>query len=616
MCGIYGHMRIHGTKNSAKICLDGLKKLEYRGYDSSGIAGFCNGSIFTYKKMGKVRFLDEYLHKHNVRFNLAIAHTRWATHGKIDENHAHPQMDFKKDLAIVHNGIIENYSTLKQHLQSIGIPFTSETDTEIICQLIAMHYAGNLASAVMQAMKQLQGSFSFACIHKNHDNFIIAATTQYCPLAIGICQETQDVFLSSDSRAFIGEIFEVFYLHGNECVLISPRTVQVWDQNDRQFQKKGEIIRLQQNDFSKNGYKHFLLKEIYEQPKILEKICQDRINLYQGTAIFDELFIDDDLLRKIDKIIILACGSSYHAGQVGKSLIETYAHIPTTVEIASEFYPQKGAISNKTTIIVISQSGETADILKAIQEIEQKLSCIIAICNNPHSSLSRISSSTIWLHAGLEISVCSTKTFTSQVMVLTLLAIKLGRLHLTINKSEGRSLLTQLQKVPQHVTETLYQDSIITKFAKKYCTYKHFLLTGRSYMHFIANEVALKLMEITYVQASSFPSGEMKHGPIALISPEFITLAFCGNEHAQKKLLHNLMEIKTRGGTILAFAPKEMDLAPFGEDIIILPSPILDSFAPIIYCVAGQLFAYRMAESLQLDDVDRPRNLAKSVTVE
>lgn len=614
MCGIYGHIKKGSKTNSAIACIDGLKRLEYRGYDSAGIAGIHQGKIVSYKTVGKVRTLDRVVQDNNLDLKMAIAHTRWATHGSITELNAHPHFDEEKALALVHNGIIENYQKIKKMLTSTGIKFISETDTEVISHLISFHYNGDIAKAVEKTLPELEGSFAIALIHKDHPDRILVAT-RGCPLAIGVCHDSKDIYISSDSNAFTGRSLDVFYLHDDEYAVVTEATIEVYNMAGIKLTKSLEVLNLEEKFISKDGYEHFLLKEIHEQPLSVERALHGRLDFKNGTANFEELSLSDDLLKKTTRILILACGSSYHAGCIAKQIFESLAKIPTEVEIASEFRYRNPIILENTLVIAISQSGETADTLAAVKEAKRSNSPVIALCNVKRSSLSRLAKSTLWLNAGPEISVCSTKAFTSQLSLLMLLALKIARTK-DLDLAGGKAFLSHIENLGKQISAVISKAPEFKLLASKYASFKQFFFIGRNYMYPTCLEAALKLKEISYINASGYPAGEMKHGPIALISKDLATVAFCGNVHTFDKLLSNLMEIKSRGGPILAFAPEGYnEILGITDDVIFLPKQISDPFAPIPYSIAGQLFAYYIAILLGTD-IDQPRNLAKSVTVE
>ncbi|MBM3193132.1 MAG: glutamine--fructose-6-phosphate transaminase (isomerizing) [Chlamydiae bacterium] len=614
MCGIYGHIKKSSKTNSLNACIDGLKKLEYRGYDSAGVAGIHDGKIVCCKTVGKVVVLERAVKAIKLELSVAIAHTRWATHGKITETNAHPHFDESRSIALVHNGIIENYQKLKTELEENGIEFLSETDTEVISQLISFHYENDISKAIQKTLPLLEGSFAIAFIHKDHPDKIIASS-RGCPLAIGICHESHDIFLSSDSNAFTSSKLDVFYLHDDEYAIISHELIEVYNLAGIKLVKQIETLNLENISISKEGFDHFLLKEIHDQPLSISKAIENRLDYANATANFSELTLSDEELQKTNRILILACGSSYHAGCIAKQIFEAYAKIPTEVEIASEFRYKDPIILKNTLILAISQSGETADTLAAVKESKRSNCPVIALCNVKRSSLSRLASSTLWLNAGPEISVCSTKAFTSQLTLLMLLALKIARLK-TLSHKEGKKFLFEIERLPAQIADILSKSSEIEKIAKKYAGHKDFFFIGRNYMYPTSLEAALKLKEITYLNATGYPAGEMKHGPIALISKKLVTIALCGNKHTFEKLLSNLMEIKSRGGPIVAFAPKNSsEILSLTNDVIFLSDSISDTFAPITYSICCQLLAYYIAKFLG-KDIDQPRNLAKSVTVE
>jgi glucosamine--fructose-6-phosphate aminotransferase (isomerizing) len=614
MCGIYGHIKKGSDLNSLTACIEGLTRLEYRGYDSAGIAGIHDGHIISYKAVGKVKSLKKTVDQNKIHLDLAIAHTRWATHGGISEVNAHPHYDEKKSIALVHNGIIENYQKLKSDLMNEGVHFFSETDSEVISQLIAKNYDGELKTAIAKTLPSFSGSFAFALIHKDHKDHIYVAS-RGCPLAVGVSHENGDIFISSDPNAFRSGSLDVFYLYDDEYACLSPSFIEVYHINGMKLKKGIEILDLSDSSSTKDGFEHFLLKEIHEQPESIARVLENRLDFKNATAKFEELRLSDEELKEVKRILILACGSSFHAGCIAKQIFETYAKIPTEVEIASEFRYKEPLLTKNTLVIAISQSGETADTLAAIKEVKKMDLSVIAICNVKRSSLSRIADSTLWLNAGPEISVCSTKAFTSQLTLLMLIALKISRLG-NLDLKEGIDFLFQLEKLPNQIQCVLEKKEVIKNYAQKYALFNHFFFVGRNYMYPTSLEAALKLKEISYINASGYPAGEMKHGPIALISKELATVALCGNASTFDKLLSNLMEIKSRGGPILAFASEDnKEILSITDDVIFLPKRIKDTFSPVVYSVACQLLAYYIANYLGTD-IDQPRNLAKSVTVE
>lgn len=614
MCGIYGHLKKKGKEHPIDVCLKGLKRLEYRGYDSAGVATLCNGEILTYKTVGKVAMLDEQLKDNRKELSIAIAHTRWATHGKLSEENAHPHYDQDHSIALVHNGIVENYLEIKKNLEKKGFKFCSETDTEVISQLIASNYRGNIRIAVRKSLKMIKGSFAIALIHKNHPNVIIAATRS-SPLVIGLCNKTKDVFLSSDPSAFYGRSLDIFYLSDNELSVITPRFIHVYNEEGIKLTKETEHFTLEGAAASKEGYEHFMRKEIFEQPDAVQKTLEERYNPAGKVVEMHDFTLTQKQIQSIRSIYILACGTSYHAGLLVADFMQKCLNIATSVFIASEFRYSHPVVDNNTLVIAVSQSGETADTLAALREASKQRPLTIGITNAPHSLLARSVNCVLLTKANSEISVCSTKTFSCQLALLYLLTLKLYTERGGETKS-SQYYLKELLKVPSYIALALSQEKAIITLTEKYKHYTSFFFIGRKYMYPTALEAALKLKEITYLQATAYPAGEMKHGPIALIDGQLPTIAFCGCKELQEKMASNLMEIKARGGPILAFAPKDSEIiSSVATDFLSLPDSISDEFASIPYSVLGQLFAYHLARILG-KDIDQPRNLAKSVTVE
>ncbi len=617
MCGIYGYIRHRAKRESVHavdVCLEGLSLLEYRGYDSAGIAGIIDGKIKSCKAAGNVQFLKSAVSKERLRLDTAIAHTRWATHGIPNRENAHPHLDQKKTLAVVHNGIIENHSAIRSQLEQLGFVFQSDTDSEVIAQLISHLYREDLRLAVEQALQQLQGSLAIAVIHVKYPKQIIAASRE-SPLVVGIDKKKGRSYISSDVNALLDKSIRAFYLRTDQIVILDRESVQVYDAKGRRVTQKSEIIQGKVDAVSKKGYEHFMLKEIFEQPHTIRQAMRGRTDKEQGTALFEELSIDKNQLRSVEQIFLIGCGTSWHAGYIALSLVEEFAHIPTRVETASEFRYSKPIISKNTLLIAISQSGETADTMAAVRLAKSQGAKVIGICNVNHCTLSRESDSCIFLNAGPEISVCSTKGFTSQLTVLSLFALLIARMHGCLDRAKGRHFLKEIDKIPNAVQQVLSQSDMIKTFAQKYAHYEHFFFLGRRYMFPTSLEAALKLKEISYLNASGYPAGEIKHGPLALVHPHLAVVGMCGNMQTIDKCLSNLMEVKARGGNILAFCFQDMKgIEKITSDILYLPK-VADFLASIPYSVAGQLFAYEIAKQ-RGTEIDQPRNLAKSVTVE
>jgi glucosamine--fructose-6-phosphate aminotransferase (isomerizing) len=606
MCGIFGYI---GAKDPLTKCIAGLEQLEYRGYDSTGIAGIANGELSVVKEPGKLVNLKQKLKQQIL--DLAIGHTRWATHGKVDYHNAHPHTDANQTIALVHNGIIENYHSLRETLKQEGISFASETDTEVIVQLIAKYYRGDLLKAVQQAVPLLKGSFAFALIHKDHPDQIVA-TTRECPLSIGYDDLKTESILSSDPNAFLGSLLNVLFLRNDEVAQIQKGKVDVFDAKGDRVEKKIERLDGEYKPPSKDGFDHFMLKEIFEQPATVQKAILGRFE--EGNIHFEALGFSPEELEKVQQVWFLGCGTSSHAGTIGSLLLEDLAQIHSNAEIASEARYRLLTLPKNTLILAITQSGETADTVLAVKEARSRGYKVLGICNGKNSAITREANGCIYLKAGPEVSVCSTKAFTSQMAVLSLLALHMARLK-GLSREKAIAFYEELKKIPGQIQQVLEQLPQIQQLAQKYSRYRNFFFMGRRYMYPTCLEAALKLKEISYVNANGYPAGELKHGPIALLSPDFPVIAFCANEQTQDKMMSNLMEVKARRAPILAFAPRHLQgVSDIADDVFWLPSTI-DELAPFTSTVVGQLFAYYIAKEMGCD-IDQPRNLAKSVTVE
>lgn len=608
MCGIFGYI---GPKNVTEITLEGLKKLEYRGYDSAGLAGIKDQKIYSWKEVGKVAELEKEVRKSPVNLEIAIAQTRWATHGGVTKANAHPHLDNEKTMALVHNGIIENYDIIKSQLIQEGYTFSSETDTEVIVLLISKHYQGNLLEAVQKTIPDLSGSYAFALVHSSHPDTIIAVGNG-CPLLIGIGHE--ESFISSDYHAFAFYTREVMYLSQGEIAVVKANQFEIYNTHAKKVQRKATQIEAVSQDISKGNFEHFTLKEIFEQPRTLQNAFTNRFIEDYGIAVFEELAGPRPLFDNVQRILILGCGTSFNAGMVASYMFEELAHIPVQVEISSEFRYKHAVLSSNTLVIAISQSGETADTIAAIHELKARGAKILSICNVYGSSIAREADGCIYLRSGPEIGVCSTKAFTSQLVVLFLIALRLARMG-AMPQEEGRALLKELELIPLKSQSILDQAHSIQEIAALYAQYDNFFFLGRHYMYPTALEGALKLKEISYTNANGYPAGELKHGPIALINPDCPTVALTANKATFTKLLSNLMEVKARKGPVIAISSQvDRGLAQIADHILSVPDTI-DPLAPILSSIVAQLFAYYIAKERGAD-IDQPRNLAKSVTVE
>ena len=609
MCGIVGYI---GNKNAILVGLDGLKRLEYRGYDSAGMAALGKADkLYCEKLTGRVNNLEQKLNNQNIDSNIAIMHTRWATHGKPTTKNAHPHWDCKKEIFVVHNGIIENYKALKDKLEKEGHKFISETDTEVLSHLIEKFFRGNLEEAVRRALKLVRGTYGLAVISKKEPNKIVAARNS-SPLLVGIGKNEHIV--ASDASAVIGYTKNVVYLNDGEIGVITPSDFQILTLDKQPVKKDVQELEWDIKEAEKGGLDHFMLKEIFEQPEALENAMRGRLIIKEGLAKLGGLESVEKRLRKIKRIIIIACGTSYHAGLIGEHMLEEYAGIPTEIEYASEFRYRKPVLNKDTAIVAISQSGETADTLAALREAKRKGVLTLGIVNVVGSSIARETDAGIYNHAGPEIGVASTKAFTSQLSILALLALFLGRQR-QMSLVMGKRVAEELNQIPFLVEKILAKDNDIERLAKKYCQFNNFLYIGRKYNYPVALEGALKLKEISYIHAEGYGAGEMKHGPIALIDENFPTIAVVPSDSVYEKMISNIEEIKARSGPIIAIATygnKRIDRLV--DEVIYIPKT-LEMLTPILSVIPLQLFAYHCGV-LRGCDVDKPRNLAKSVTVE
>lgn len=606
MCGVFGYI---GEKEALTVCLEGLEKLEYRGYDSTGIAGIHEGVLSFYKKAGKLKLFKQEINL--PKLEIAIAHTRWATHGKVSDENAHPHFDSLKNFALVHNGIIENFDSLKENLLKEGIAFQSETDTEVIAHLIQKHYRGDLVKALYEVLPQIKGVFAFVCIHKDHPDQIVAAARD-CPLSIAFDDAKTESIISSDPNAFIGSALNVLFLRKDEIAKVKKGVVEIYGHNLAPALKKPERFEADSAPPSKEGFAHYLLKEIVEQPLSIQRGYLGR---FDTDLYFEELNLSPEYLEKVDQVWVLGCGTSYHAGIIGSLYFEELAKVPSFAEIASEARYRTPLLPKNTLALAISQSGETADTLAAAKEASKNGSKILGLCNVKNSTMARESDATVFLKAGPEISVCSTKTFTSHLTLLFLLSLYLGKVKKSLSPEKIAFYVQELKKIPKQVQSIIDQREKIQKIAQKYAQFEDFFFMGRRYMYPTCLESALKLKEISYANANGYPGGELKHGAIALLNPQFPVVAFTANRKTQEKIVSNLMEVKARGAPLLAFAPEDMkSVAGIADDTFWLP-PTIDELSPFASTVAGQLFAYYVALEKGCD-IDQPRNLAKSVTVE
>ncbi len=606
MCGIFGH--IGKGESSGEKCLQGLKFLEYRGYDSAGLAGMHGRDLLCVKEKGKISALEELIGSKIRHFSNSIGHTRWATHGEASQQNAHPHLDQKREVAVVHNGILENHHALRTMLEKEGVAFSSDTDSEVIAQLISFFYDSDILAAVRKALNLMEGFWALAILHKSHPDTIIATRFEN-PLVVGVSPENHESFVSSDPYAFSEKDLDLYFLKNHEIASVSGGSIEIYNENQQAIEIIPEHFDLPSLEVCKGEFEHFMLKEIFEQPLSVQKSIHGRFVLEEGIADLQEI---DNL--DVEQVLILGCGSSWHAGCLAAQMIEEMTQLPTRAEIASEFRYKQAATGENTLVIALSQSGETFDTIAAIKKIQAQGAPILAICNVPESSLMRLADYRIPLRAGPEISVCSTKAFTCQLSVLSLLALQLARKR-GMTKKEGVQFLEELACLPKVIEAVLDQSGNIEALAKKYSSFSHFFFIGRQYMYPTCLEAALKLKEISYLNAFGYPAGELKHGPIALIDDQAVVIGLCGSVLTYSKMLSNLAEIKARNGNVIAFAPlSSPDIEQVSDHVLYFPH-LCDALASIPYSVATQLFAYYMAKN-KGRDIDKPRNLAKSVTVE
>ena len=614
MCGIVGYI---GKQEAYPILIKGLRRLEYRGYDSAGVALINTaGELNVYKAKGKVDNLTEYCADKDVSGCIGIAHTRWATHGEPSARNAHPHYSQSHNLAIIHNGIIENYADIKAKLKAKGVEFKSDTDTEVLVQLVEYIMVKKnlpLLEAVQVALYQVIGAYAIAIVDKRDPSQIIAARKQ-SPLVVGIGQD--EFFLGSDASPIIEYTDKVVYLEdGNIAVIRLGEDVHVMSILGEEQELKVKKIDIDLGQIEKGGYEHFMLKEIFEQPDCLTNCMRGRINVEANHVTLSALIDYRRQLLDAKRIVIVACGTSWHAGLIGKQLIESFCRIPCEVEYASEFRYRNPVVTQDDVVIAISQSGETADTLAAIQLAKQKGAFIYGICNAIGSSIPRATDTGTYIHVGPEIGVASTKAFTGQVTVLTMFALALGEAKGTISREEYLKVVSGLNSIPQTIVEVLKTNDKVRDLARTF-TYAHnFLYLGRGYSYPVALEGALKLKEISYIHAEGYPAAEMKHGPIALIDSDMPVVVIATHNAMYEKVLSNIQEIKARQGRVIALVSKGDDtISKIADEVIELPD-VMECLEPLIATIPLQLLAYHVAVC-KGKNVDQPRNLAKSVTVE
>ncbi len=607
MCGIIGYL---GSRDVIPVLIEGLKKLEYRGYDSAGIAIVQDGELRIWRSSGKIANLESQVNGLRVGKGTGLGHTRWATHGRPSEENAHPHRDCSGKIVVVHNGIVENYLEVKKALIAEGHRFTTETDTEVIAHLVEKHFTHGLEEACRKALSELEGVFSFAALSAKEPNVIIAARNGP-PLLVGVGDGENIV--SSDVDAVLAYTKRILFLNNHEMAIVTQSSTRIMTFNGSHIEREPETLRWNPIMVEKGGFKHFMLKEIHEQPMAIRETCYGRVSYDTGQIFLEDAGLDSDYFRQMRSVALIACGTSWHAALVGKFYIEQIARIPCEVDYASEYRYRRPLTNGNILTVVITQSGETADTLAALREARDLGSRVVAICNVSGSMAVRESDGMILTHAGPEIGVASTKAFTSQLAALYLLAHFLGQQKGTIQPADSLQGLHELARLPHLIEIALQRENEVDELARRFFRASDFLYIARGINYPIALEGALKLKEISYIHAEGYPAGEMKHGPIALIDEDLPVVVITTNRNLASKTASNMQEVKARGGTLIALTTDD-EPDTVSDHVLRIPS-VSDLLSPILSVIPLQLLAYHIA-LYRGCDVDQPRNLAKSVTVE
>lgn len=609
MCGIVGYI---GEEESAPILMEGLRKLEYRGYDSAGVAIYSNGGIAVKKFKGRLSVLEEHLNKNRISGSLGIGHTRWATHGEPNDINAHPHSSSAGNIAVVHNGIIENYMKLKEWLNTLGIAFATETDTEVIAHLVEYYYEGNIVEAVQKAVQRMEGAYAIGVICKQQPETLVAVRKD-SPLVVGIGQGEN--FIASDIPALLKYTRDVYFLEDGEMAVLTKDHIDIFNELGMPMERNIFKVTWDLESAEKGGYEHFMLKEMYEQPKAVRDTMMPRLD-QQNRIVMDELSFTPDQFKKFNKIVMIACGTAWHAGLIGKEAIERFARIPVEVEIASEFRYKDPFVDEKTLLIAISQSGETADTLAALREAKARGAHIMTVTNVVGSRISREAQDVLYTWAGPEIAVASTKAYITQVVVLYLLGLFMAELKGIMSQEEVAKIVKELKSMPDKIQYILDHQETIQEIANKQIHQHHAFYIGRGLDDYTAKEGSLKLKEISYVHSEAIAAGELKHGTIALLEEGTLIMAMATQERLYDKMLSNMKEVKARGAYVVAVTKESLKKeVEQSADIVLSIPDTSDILAPILSVVPLQLFAYYMSVARGAD-VDKPKNLAKSVTVE
>ncbi|MEM6823171.1 MAG: glutamine--fructose-6-phosphate transaminase (isomerizing) [Verrucomicrobiota bacterium] len=615
MCGIVAYT---GNRDAQPILLDALSRLEYRGYDSAGTAMLCPDGIQIQKRAGRLNELSKLVQREPVQATTGISHTRWATHGKPSDENAHPHLDQSGKLALVHNGVIDNYQYLRSLLEKKGHTFESNTDTEILAHLIGEHYENSnregeerLLEAIKKSLSEVEGTYGVAIIHQDYPDFIVGAR-RGSPLVVGI--DDEELFLASDATALLPYTQKVVYLKDFDVVKIRSNEFQVENVGDSDSTYEIKELEFAPESIEKGDFPHYMLKEIFEQPTAIENALRGRISLEDHSARLGGLNLSGQELRDIERIVIMASGTALHAGMVGEHMLESMANIPVEVDFGSEFRYRNIPIERSTLFFVVSQSGETADTLGALREVQRKGYKALGICNNVGSTIARESDGGVYMHSGPEIGVAATKSFVSQVAIFGLLTLLIGRMRY-MSAQTGKEIIDALERLPEQISQALKLSDQIQEVAEKYKDCRSMLYFGRNYNFPIALEAALKMKEISYIHAEGYPSSELKHGVIALIDENTPSVFITPKDPLYEKNMNNLHEVKARGGTIITVANHgDKNIYEVADDVLEVPKTI-EMLQPILNIVPLQLLSYHTASLLGCD-VDKPRNLAKSVTVE
>lgn len=606
MCGIIAYI---GKEPALPILLRGLRRLEYRGYDSAGVAILNNGVLNRVKAVGKIDNLSENLKDQELPGTMGIAHTRWATHGGVNEENAHPHSALNGKLMIVHNGIIENYRELKNQLTDVT--FVSQTDTEVLAHLIGKHYNGDVRQAVETALAHVRGTYGLVVTHSDHPDKLVVARMG-SPLVVGMGDG--EYYIASDATPILAHTNQVMFLDDGEVAEVTREGVKTFNLRDEHIDKHVEKIEWDEAQAEKQGFAHFMLKEIFDQPTVFQDAIRGRYDIVEGTARLGGINLTPNQMREINRVVFIACGTASHAAMIGKYAFERLAGIPAEVEVASEFRYRDPVVDTHTLVFAISQSGETADTLAAVREAKRRGAVVRGIVNTVGSTIARETDGGTYIHAGPELAVASTKAYTNTVAVMILYALQFGRLR-RLSLATGMRVVDALREVAEKMKQTLQLSEEIKTIAQKYSGYRDMMFLGRGINFPVALEGSLKLKEISYIHAEAYPGGEMKHGPLALLCPEFPVFAIMTKNQLYEKMRSNIEEVRARGAKVILLATKgDERAAELADDVIYVPET-MELLEPLINTIPLQLFAYHIAVILG-KDVDRPRNLAKSVTVE